>query len=46
MAGIPWWVWVILVLVALGALFARANRSWRTHVRREFVEHLAHEAPD
>ena len=44
--GLPWWAWVVAVLLALVALLKYSNNRFRDDLRREFVSYLNVRRPD
>ena len=42
---LPWWAWVILVLLLLAWILIYAGISWRRGIRREFIEYLKKHYP-
>ena len=46
MLGLPWWAWVVLVVVAVFLYGRRAARGWRAAFRSQFIAYLKREAPE
>lgn len=46
MLGLPWWAWLLLLVVGVLFVGSRARTAWRAGLRREFTEYLRREAPE
>jgi len=44
--SLPWWVWVLLIVVIACSLFVGSWRHYRTNIRNKFLAYLAAEHPE
>jgi len=46
MLGLPWWLWLVLLIVGVITFMARAAKAWRKSIRAEFIAYVRREAPE
>src|SRR5262249_30542230 len=47
MFSVPWWLWSLVGLLAIGILFVRQGaRAWNARIRTQFVQYLKEYAAD